>query len=485
MADEISEQTPKGKTNALHRNRRPGLIAAGTALALGALVLGGWSAYRHFRPHEQISDARPFVPADGKARADLGQTGPSESARLEATRERDLFNFTLLGLSSANDAEQALARSTMEQWADDPNLHGAARNALISDALKRRDHGQALRIAAQIVSAPGATFEDRLVQLEVLRQLKRKEFWWCLAMLQKQAEAEWSEALLEGRAADGLGTAAILLSWLNRRGLASAVVDWSQRMPGEMPAQVPVRIDLVDAHYLLRDWKAVKNLTQAENWGPLDWKRKALNARALREEGDENGWNTRWNGAVSMSRESPERLAQLARYAEVWKWDDQLLEVLWLLAADRRNRAEALTVLNEKYAAAGKTRELLRVARSAREADPEHPGPKNNVAYLSMLLASDLDEAYALAAEVYQQHPTNPVIAATQAYALHLQRRTREGLKILRQLGGGQLAEPSIACCYGILLAADGSKDEARRYLDLAARGNLLPEERALIAEVK
>jgi hypothetical protein len=48
-----------------------------------------------------------------------------------------------------------------------------------------------------------------------------------------------------------------------------------------------------------------------------------------------------------------------------------------------------------------------------------------------------------------------------------------------------QLRNPSLATYYGIILAAAGENEKARKYLDLAASGKLLPEERALITRAE
>ena len=42
------------------------------------------------------------------------------------------------------------------------------------------------------------------------------------------------------------------------------------------------------------------------------------------------------------------------------------------------------------------------------------------------------------------------------------------------------LKSPSTALCYGILLSAKENYDEARKYLQLASAGRLLPEEKLL-----
>jgi uncharacterized ubiquitin-like protein YukD len=56
-----------------------------------------------------------------------------------------------------------------------------------------------------------------------------------------------------------------------------------------------------------------------------------------------------------------------------------------------------------------------------------------------------------------------------------------EALKVFDRLEPQQLETLSVAACYGILLEATGNRTKAKRYLDLASKAQMLPEERKLI----
>src|SRR5216110_1107597 len=81
----------------------------------------------------------------------------------------------------------------------------------------------------------------------------------------------------------------------------------------------------------------------------------------------------------------------------------------------------------------------------------------------------------------YQRHK-EAIITSTYAYSLHLQGRTREGLAALEKLKTESIELPPVALYYGVLLAAIGETNKARKYLELAQRANSLPEEKALLA---
>ena len=87
-----------------------------------------------------------------------------------------------------------------------------------------------------------------------------------------------------------------------------------------------------------------------------------------------------------------------------------------------------------------------------------------------------------LARKLYAKHPSEGAYASTYAYSLHLLGHTPQGLQALESLGPQSLETPDVATYYGILLAANREWTKAPRFLDLAKRANLLPEEEDLIA---
>ncbi len=89
----------------------------------------------------------------------------------------------------------------------------------------------------------------------------------------------------------------------------------------------------------------------------------------------------------------------------------------------------------------------------------------------------------AMAQEVYDSSPTNADYASTYAFSLYLQGKNADGLKAMQQLNPKDLETPSIAGYYGLLLKANGNKTEAKKYLNLAFKGNLLPEEQKLFGD--
>jgi hypothetical protein len=114
---------------------------------------------------------------------------------------------------------------------------------------------------------------------------------------------------------------------------------------------------------------------------------------------------------------------------------------------------------------------------------PQDLVAKNNYTALNLLLRTNLERAHAVAAENFAKHPEALPIASTFAFSLLLRGWPAQGVEILSPFAAIALQRPTTALYYGLLLAAAGRETEARRYLDLAEQGSLLPEECALISD--
>jgi hypothetical protein len=84
---------------------------------------------------------------------------------------------------------------------------------------------------------------------------------------------------------------------------------------------------------------------------------------------------------------------------------------------------------------------------------------------------------------VYQKAPTNSFYQTTYAYALHLQGKDADALKIMQQLNPKALENNSVAGYYGVILKAVGDNAQAGPYLKRSVNGQLLPEEQSLFQQ--
>jgi hypothetical protein len=244
-----------------------------------------------------------------------------------------------------------------------------------------------------------------------------------------------------------------------------------------------VRRTEIGCYGAARDWTHLAEWLDASEWGPDDCLRHAFLALALRKQGKEDLARVEWERAVRVGMPSGAPL--LVQLAGEWQWEREAEDLLWKTAreAPAWDSGWALGLLTRAFHVEGDTASLLRVFILALERDPENLTAKNNVAAASLLLGTNLPDAHRLAEENYRESASNPAFACTYAYSRHLLGRTAEGLCVLSGLPELVKREPSTAAYYGAMLRANGKLDLAEEYAEIARRGWLLPEERALVGE--
>jgi hypothetical protein len=276
-----------------------------------------------------------------------------------------------------------------------------------------------------------------------------------------------------------------LSSWLAAHELLTDAIAWLTNLDEKAQAQLPVRMAIADAYSDHGDWQKLETLLREQNWGEVDFIRLAQLTRAAREQKQDIAKQVNWQAAVRAAGGQIKPLTLLARLATSWKMEAEREDLLWVIA--RRFPAErwALQTLSDLYMAEGNTRGLQKVYATIVDANPDDLPAQNNLASVSLLLNSQVSQAFEFARAAHTKYPRNSAFASTYAYALHRQNRTAEGLKVLETLSPQQLEIPSIACYYGVILAASGEPAKAKKYLDLAAAANLLPEENDLVKSAR
>lgn len=395
------------------------------------------------------------------------------AARLDPGNETYQLQNAAVQFGSPVVGVRKAAIATAEKLTESPKVGRQALRLLIQSALSEGDGARSLKFANQLMTGPGGTFDDRMLYLKLLAHLKRSEFWWFLAQIHTSLPVK-DEDLVE------------LLSWMNNNRLPQLALAWTDEMPNERTEKVPVCMAVAEAHTLLGNWGKLKTMLKFQQWGDVEFQREALIARVNREDGNDAGSNKHWEAAMTLARENQTHLAALARFAIAWKWDEQYTSLLWVMARGKTNPKPALQELLRKYTAEQNTRELLSVFNRMIEIEPgDNWNMKNNVAYALMVMNMEPGRAQTLAKAVYDAEPTNTAYSATYALALHLKGKTDQALKLLQQFNENDLKVPATALCYGMILAASGKDAEARKYLDIADAGNLLPQEKNLLTKTR
>ena len=394
------------------------------------------------------------------------------AAQLEPNNENYQLQLAAIQLGSPIEEVRKGGLAKVEQLTESPKIRRAALRTLVQASLTSRENSRVLKFASDLMSGSGATFEDRMLFLKLLGQLKRPEYWWFLAQLGADLPPKDEDLVT-------------LLSWMNNNGLPKLTLQWTEVLPSDRVEREPVCVVVAEAHVLLGNWGKLRSLMRFQNWGELEFQRLAIEARVLREDGDAAGSASRWASAVAKAGERKVALAALARFAKAWKWEEEFTNLLWVIANGQSDQSPALQQLLKKYSAEGKTRDLLRVFSRMLKIDEKNLSAKNNIAYAYLILNMELERATALALQVTKEDPENPQFAATYALALYAKDKFDPALKVLQEINEKDRRTPSTALCYGAVLAAKGLKDEARVYLDIAEKSPLLPEEKALAEKAR
>jgi len=394
-----------------------------------------------------------------------------EAARqLQPTNELHVLNLAMLRLHSSNGSVACDARTTLHRFRTNTAFAALAVRALVAEAISRHDLTAAETLSDELLRQSSASLEDQLRHLDILREGGSPGTERFLASIQKQAITNTA------------GTSAVL-SWMAEHGQAREAIAWltnASPMVGEAPS---VRIAAVECLFALNDWPAAEKLMNERKWGPLEPMRLGLLSRAAAELHETLAADLHWRLAVNQAQKRLGSLMWLAAKAQEWGRENCREDVLWQIAEQFPNQSWAQLELLRGAQAGGRTRELHRLYASMAKVSPKDPGIQNNFAATCLLLNIDLEKSCEIASELFAQHPTEPVIASTYAYALYVRKRTAEGLSVLEQFPEECLTNPPIALYYGVLLQADGQTDRAGKYLKVAQSAALLPEERGLLEQ--
>jgi cytochrome c-type biogenesis protein CcmH/NrfG len=396
----------------------------------------------------------------------------SEAARLDPANKDYIMRLAALRMGATDRVMRAEGIKTLQELQKDPALRHEATRYLAEDALRQNMTIVALELARELDSLPNKTFADQLLLLSALDAANDNG----LAAFLDQMKAS---------SADDPERAAALITWLNMHKRAAEAIAWSGQLQPGVIGQKLVQVAVSDAFVTSGDWKGLQRLVNSGNWGTVDFLRNALQARALRELGDEPESAVQWNEALKKVTADARQAMILAETVEKWGWRTEAIDLLWVVAKDPVKGGEALRALYGYFAKNNDAENLYRVLLHQIERYPNDLNMQNNFAQLGLLLNLNADRARSVAHDVYEKDPKNPAYVSTYAYALHTTGDTKKALKVLETLTPEQLHTPEIAAYYGILLAAAGDQARAAEFLDLGAKAALLPQEKLLMEKAR
>lgn len=399
----------------------------------------------------------------------------SEATRLEPANPAPLLNLAILRLRNTNAPIADQARATLRGLSGNTtNAHVAtvALRELTTDALRRRASPDALTLSSSLLQQTNATFSDRLLRLDVLREARSPELTSELSDFQQLASTQAAQ-IYE------------LAVWQMGRQGPPAALSWLQTVPGEYRTNQPVALLVAECLAQGDMWHDLQTTIQSQNWGDLEFIRRAYLSRALRNQNLAAAAKGEWELALKATGNGRSTMAMLLRLAAQWKWSTETEELLWEIVNRYPNERWAVQALTQSLYANGRTRPLLSLFSQELKRDPNNLAVKNNLAVVAMLLEANELKPHDLAREVYNAAPTNSAFASTYAFSLHLQNKIAEALKLMQSLPQKDLENPSIAGYYGLILRASGDTARAKTYLNWAFKSTLLPEEKKLFERAR
>ncbi len=456
---------------------KPDSLADRLALARTAL---------HFNKIAEAREALDAIPAKDRETAEYHAGRAELAVAMKQPEKADAQYSEALKLAPQNDDykfqralvdlrlldKRASARETLRGFFADPKLGQSARRALLADAFAAFDWQAALPIAGELANAADASFGDRLVYLDILRRSGSDDLAGYLSQVQAAAT----------KLPDDVGP---LLIWMKDNGRTKEAIQWAATLPAATRAAPNVKAAVALCHLAMDDWATVEQMVTQGNWQNWEYLRLAILARTLQKSGNRDLFETTWTNAVAAAATRPDGLRQLLRLTNGWGWTTELRALYWALVENPAERNAALEWLYNSYLEEKNTAGLERVMARLAKITPDDDRVRNNLVMFALLAGRATAGDFQTARELYRKHPGDPNIVSTNAYALLLQGHLDDALKIMRALRPEELKEPSIATYYGLLLTAKGEKAEARKYLELAKTGSLLPEEKRLVAEAE
>jgi tetratricopeptide (TPR) repeat protein len=397
----------------------------------------------------------------------------AEAARLSPNDPTPQLNLAVLRLHSSNAVDVAAARVSLRQISQTATNHAVrsqAQRERVMDALSLHDFATALPLAQELAQPTNAAFSDKLLHLEVLLQSKSHEFKNVVKIYEREATTS----------PDKLSDMA---TWLMHRTTAEAALTWLQSLPMTAQTNQPAAFLVAQCLFRLHNWHDLQSTIQNENWNDLEFVRHAFLARALREQALSETSIAEWTLALKLASQRKGSLISLFRFAADWNWNTEAEQILWIVVNRYPEEIWAAPVLTHALMDSGRTRPLMQLFSVMSKRFPNDVETKNDLAYTAMLLDAQELSPYELSQQVYDKVPQNPSYASTYAFSLYLQKKFPEALKVMQKIAPNDLATPSIAGYYAIILKANGYTEKAREYMKLTANTKLLPEEQLLFQQ--
>jgi hypothetical protein len=364
------------------------------------------------------------------------------------------------------------------------------------------DAGDAKVLLWQLVRNSSRGSAEAFAMLVRQPGLSREETEECLQRLNALAKPEPAEVLLardlelrlEPKKRSGIIAKAIdhfsqaspaelllLARWLNRQREFTQVID-------VVPLDLVLRnrdffLVYADAAAALGRWAELEQLLAREK-PPIDPVLVELyRARVARELKKGQEAELHWAQAHWLAAQHPQALGYLADYAEKLGETAEAVKAYRRLARDPKTARPAYTALVRLAEQKDDTAGLRDLMKELTRLFPDEPAPRNDLAYLELLLRENVASAKTAAQKLVEQYPRMPAYRTTLALAFLRLNDPRAAKAVYdRQPIDWSTALPGWQAVYAAVLGASGDTNGARQVARGIARERLKTEERTLVA---
>jgi len=403
--------------------------------------------------------------------------------RARAEPQAISFMRQALALDAKNRANQLLLARMLSLTPDDRQR--AEGLSLLRELAGTKDQEglEAMEIMARIPTLDTASQQETLKQLRqhpLLDDDGRFAAWELEKHLGERDTATiMREALESFKSTNDLTRKAAAARWLYNQGQPELALELAT--PSESLANQALFLVRMDALAFLKNWPEVEK--ELSDNAPLSRTIIFLyRARAAQELGDPARSAMAWDRARAAATTEPGMLPYLGQYALKIGQFDEAKKTYTQMAHIQQQALEGYTALLQVETKHGTSAEILETLREMMMDLPMEPEPKNDWAYLNLLLNTNVDEAWKTAQSLVQANPQ--ILAYRTTLALGYLRKNDpagagkvyDGLQI-----DWTTASTSAKLIYVVVLDANGKKDQAAAFIQTLDRSQLRAEESALL----
>lgn len=432
--DAIENIDPDAKSNpAFHR------LAAETYLSVGRPV----AAKTH------LNSLISLEPGDRKAQLDLAELALSEDS---AGTKKEL-------------------RAEIVELSKTPELRVRALEMLLKDAITRNAEQRAAELARELKNEPSLSSDEKVLVLSGLALADEKE------------ATEFRQKLQTEFANDPKAVVA-LANYYRRAGPPSEGRKWFDTLSPEIRKEPLIQEAMAAAFLEWQEWTRLDQAIANTHWKEREFMRHAFAAYSARKNARMADAGNAWRLAVIQAGDNTRATSELLALVARWGWQNEQYDLVWkLFALMPRNEAISRQLIAWEHQQ-GHTANLNRIYARLSQFSGDDRMLKNNFAYSSLLLDSNLSKAFEVARSNYEAEPENPYFVTTQALALYKQNNADAALALLETLRPAALSVPERTMYRALFRASSGDAAGAADLLEGVRATGFLPEERRLMARV-